>query len=151
MVEQPRPQFNGRVEVNYVTGRRQLVHKSMLVYATKRAIGMLICIMYMAATIVAAMLAMLTRYIEEEGAETLWDQEKYKIYSAALNLSIIVVAGFLYEIMAESINEWENHRTESEFDNALVTKNFMFQFINNYFVLFYIAYGRSAIGNGAGG
>ena len=43
---------------------------------------------------------------------------------------------------ADSLCEWENHRTESEFENSRVTKNFLFQFINNYFVLFYIAYLR---------
>ena len=40
------------------------------------------------------------------------------------------------------MNFAENHRTQSEYDNSRVGKNFLFQFVNNYFVLFYIAYLR---------
>eukprot|EP01043_Picozoa_sp_COSAG02_P048445 COSAG02_NODE_4759_length_5019_cov_3.090650_2_plen_465_part_00 len=55
---------------------------------------------------------------------------------------IIGIYGQLFERFAMACTNWENHRTQSEFDNALVAKNFLFQFVNNYFVLFYIAYLR---------
>jgi hypothetical protein len=48
----------------------------------------------------------------------------------------------LFERLAVRMSKWENHRTQSQFDNSLVAKNFMFQFVNNYFVLFYIAFLR---------
>ena len=32
------------------------------------------------------------------------------------------------------MNFAENHRTQSEYDNSRVGKNFLFQFVNNYFV-----------------
>ena len=67
---------------------------------------------------------------------------KFKLMSSFFNLMIIGVYGQLFERFAVKSSEWENHRTPSAYDNALVAKNFMFQFINNYFVLFYIAYGR---------
>jgi hypothetical protein len=38
------------------------------------------------------------------------------------------------------LNNLENYRTETAFQDGLITKNFMFQFVNNYFILFYIAY-----------
>ena len=37
-----------------------------------------------------------------------------------------------------------NHRTVGDFNDALVSKFFVFQFINNYFVLFYIAHPPAA-------
>ena len=36
-------------------------------------------------------------------------------------------------VLARKLNRWENHRTNADFDNSLVVKNFMFQFFNNYF------------------
>ena len=34
------------------------------------------------------------------------------------------------------------NRTETDYSDGLIIKNFLFQFVNNYFVLFYIAYAR---------
>eukprot|EP01051_Picozoa_sp_SAG22_P009632 SAG22_NODE_815_length_7037_cov_6.192130_5_plen_482_part_00 len=58
-----------------------------------------------------------------------------------LSLSSASDAQLFYAI-ARQLTRWENHRTQSEVENSLVAKNFAFQFINNYFVLFYIAYLR---------
>ena len=35
---------------------------------------------------------------------------------------------------------WENHRTDSSFESALIFKTFAFQFVNSYFSFFYIAF-----------
>ena len=32
----------------------------------------------------------------------------------------------------------ENHRTQTQYDDALIVKAFFFQFLNNYTTLFYI-------------
>eukprot|EP01051_Picozoa_sp_SAG22_P000768 SAG22_NODE_24_length_30194_cov_6.086327_1_plen_1216_part_00 len=71
-----------------------------------------------------------------------WDMRKWGFLSSFCNLIIIQVAGQIFEVMAVTMNEWENHRTQTEYEDMLILKNFMFQFINNYFVLFYIAYLR---------
>eukprot|EP01051_Picozoa_sp_SAG22_P020412 SAG22_NODE_4119_length_1379_cov_1.209375_2_plen_232_part_01 len=52
------------------------------------------------------------------------------------------INGQVFYALARKLTNWENHRTQSEVENALVMKNFVFQFINNYFVLFYLAYIR---------
>ena len=36
------------------------------------------------------------------------------------------------------MTEWENHRTQTEWEDSLIIKSFAFQFVNNYFTLFYI-------------
>jgi hypothetical protein len=38
------------------------------------------------------------------------------------------------------LNEWENYRTETDFENALIFKAFMFEWINSYATLVYIAF-----------
>jgi hypothetical protein len=78
------------------------------------------------------------------------EQQKWGILSSVLNLLIIQSMGQIYERMALFLNNWENHRTASEWDNALVVKNFLFQFANNYFLLFYIAFFREGVNTALG-
>jgi hypothetical protein len=77
----------------------------------------------------------------------LYENFKWMGLSAALNLTIIVVYGVIYEKIAELLSNWENHKTLTEWEDSVVIKNFMFQFINNYFVLFYISYLRPFLTN----
>lgn len=77
----------------------------------------------------------------------LYENFKWMALSAVLNLTIIVVYGIIYEKIAELLTNWENHRTLTEWEDSVVIKNFMFQFINNYFVLFYISYLRPFLTN----
>ena len=44
--------------------------------------------------------------------------------------------------MATRLNHFENHRLQSAHNRHLIIKLFAFAFINNYFVLFYVAYFR---------
>lgn len=71
-----------------------------------------------------------------------YSKYKYVAASALLNLFIIVVYGIIYEALAQALTNWENHRTQTQWNDSRILKNFMFQFINNYFVLFYICYFR---------
>ena len=82
------------------------------------------------------------RSMVEMAQATLWEQNKYKIYSSLANLMIIGVFGQTYEFIAYKLTEWENHRTKTEFEDTIISKNFGFQFVNNYFVLFYICFIR---------
>ena len=56
--------------------------------------------------------------------------------SASLNGFLIGVSGALFQYAAKAMNDWENHRLQNEYDRAMVMKNFVFQFLNNYFVMF---------------
>nr|XP_022325216.1 anoctamin-4-like isoform X1 [Crassostrea virginica]XP_022325218.1 anoctamin-4-like isoform X1 [Crassostrea virginica]XP_022325219.1 anoctamin-4-like isoform X1 [Crassostrea virginica] len=64
------------------------------------------------------------------------------LISAILNAVSILILGKLYEILAFKLTEWENHRTQTQYDDALVTKMFAFQFVNSYASCFYIAFFR---------
>ena len=67
---------------------------------------------------------------------------KWELLSAFLGLFLIVVYGAIFEGFARQLTNYENHRTQTEYDDALIAKNFMFQFVNNYWALIYIAYLR---------
>jgi hypothetical protein len=42
--------------------------------------------------------------------------------------------------MALALTDWENHRTDVEYENALVFKLFVVQFLNSYATLYYVAF-----------
>ena len=43
-------------------------------------------------------------------------------------------------LAAIQLNDWENHRTDSSYEANMITKAFVFQFINSYGSCFYIAF-----------
>ncbi|PAA53559.1 hypothetical protein BOX15_Mlig000472g1, partial [Macrostomum lignano] len=64
------------------------------------------------------------------------------VISSLLNAIFIIVIGKVYDRIAYTLTNWENHRTQTEYDNALILKLFAFQFANSYSSLFYIAFFR---------
>ncbi|XP_049268170.1 anoctamin-7-like [Rhipicephalus sanguineus] len=70
------------------------------------------------------------------------------IVAPMLNTISIMVLGKIYSYAAIQLTEWENHRTRSMYNDALVIKLFAFQFTNTYASLFYTAFfreGRSGL------
>ena len=59
---------------------------------------------------------------------------------AMVHLCTIMFLGRIYERLALSLTKWEMHRTQTEFDNQLTLKVFIFQFFNFYSSIFYIAF-----------
>jgi anoctamin-10/anoctamin-7 len=53
---------------------------------------------------------------------------------------ILQVTNMLYEKLALYLTELENHRTETAYEDSLIAKTFMFQFVNSYASLIYIAF-----------
>jgi hypothetical protein len=141
-IEQPRPQFEGELKTHPETGRQVLDYKDPTRQALKKVATTTGVFVFIVITIMSALGAQVVRYIEPVDPQTIFEEKKYELLSSFLNLLIIGIFGQLFERLAERLCEWENHRTQSEFENALVGKNFVFQFVNNYFVLFYIAFLR---------
>jgi hypothetical protein len=66
----------------------------------------------------------------------------YVFTGAGSGLNVLLITAFTktYAAMAVKLNDRENHRTETEYKDALILKNFAFGALNNYFLLFYIAF-----------
>jgi len=62
------------------------------------------------------------------------------IVAGIVNAITIMLFSMGYRTVAKKLTDWENHRTESEYENNLIIKNFIFQFVNSYISLFYIAF-----------
>ncbi|XP_044253910.1 anoctamin-1-like isoform X1 [Tribolium madens] len=73
------------------------------------------------------------------------DKVTYRIYilpitAAIINLVCILILNILYERLAVWLTEMELQRTQTEYDDSLALKIYMFQFVNYYSSIFYIAF-----------
>lgn len=59
-----------------------------------------------------------------------------------LNAAQIQIMGALYSYVSLELNKYENHRTETLYEDALITKTFIIQFINSFSSMFFIAFGQ---------
>jgi len=55
----------------------------------------------------------------------------------------ITTMNIFYRSVARAFNDLENYRTETEYNDALILKTVIFQFVNSYITLFYIAFLKS--------
>lgn len=46
----------------------------------------------------------------------------------------------IYGKVAALMNDWENHETETQYNDNLAVKLFLFKFVNSYSSLFYLAF-----------
>ncbi|XP_067842783.1 anoctamin-7-like [Heptranchias perlo] len=65
------------------------------------------------------------------------------IVSSLLNALSIAILNKVYQIIAVKMTDWENYRTQTDYNDALIIKLFAFQFANSYSSLFYIAFLRT--------
>ncbi|XP_065679230.1 anoctamin-7-like isoform X1 [Hydra vulgaris] len=62
------------------------------------------------------------------------------ITGAVCNLICIMILSRVYEKVALALTHWEMHRTQTEYEDNLTFKVFVFQFVNFYASIFYIAF-----------
>lgn len=46
----------------------------------------------------------------------------------------------IYGSVAIALNDYENHRTDTQYEDALIAKTFIFQFVNSFASLFYTSF-----------
>lgn len=54
-----------------------------------------------------------------------------------------MIMSTIYKRIAHWFTVWENYRTKTEFDDALIFKLFTFEFANSYGSFFYLAFFRN--------
>jgi len=130
--EQPRPEFKGEWKPSEVDGKLTEVfpwHKKLIrLILSQTVIWTLICV------VIASVVSIFFL------REALKDQAWGIIVSAIVNAIQIQILNVIYGIVARLLNAFENHRTDTEFENALIAKTFLFKFINSYNSFFYIAF-----------
>jgi len=62
------------------------------------------------------------------------------IVAAIINAVQIQILNAIYGYVSNFLTEYENHKTDTEHENALIAKTFLFRFVNCYNALFYVAF-----------
>ncbi|KAH9084352.1 hypothetical protein LEN26_020881 [Aphanomyces euteiches] len=63
------------------------------------------------------------------------------------NVAQIFMMSQVYNYVCHSLNNFENHRTDSDYENHFVAKAIVFQFVNNFAGLFYVAFFKKIFEN----
>jgi len=63
-----------------------------------------------------------------------------RLIGAGANAVTIIIFNQFYKVLSEWMTRKENYRTASEFQDAVIFKRFVFQFINSYFSLYLTAF-----------
>jgi hypothetical protein len=60
--------------------------------------------------------------------------------TTAINVVQSWTFAFLHGYVGDALNDYENHRTQDDYDNANILKQAMFTFVNSYVSFFYLAF-----------
>ena len=70
----------------------------------------------------------------------IWHDYKISFYIACVNGLQIKIMNFIYYYIALYLTQWENHFSVTEKNNSFAKKLILFDFVNSYSSLFYIAF-----------
>ena len=60
--------------------------------------------------------------------------------ASALTTALILTMNTIYQVIAKKLTDHENHRTDTQYEDALSAKIFVFQFLNSYASFFFLAF-----------
>lgn len=132
--ESARPSFYGSASISPVTGK-PVIHFSKYERSLKSAksfmliLGCLLVI-FICLVIIFVIRTTVVKFNLNDGV----------IFSSIIFALQIIILAVLFDEFAVKLNDSENHRTETEYEDSLVIKSFLFNFINSYSCLFYIAF-----------
>ena len=91
----------------------------------------------------------LESYISQYQVETSFSLER-KSFSAYITATVLVVCitvvGDAYFAVATYLNDFENHRTDTEYEDSLILKVSVFYIFNSYTYLTFIAFVKPVLG-----
>nr|XP_060637837.1 anoctamin-10 [Anolis sagrei ordinatus]XP_060637838.1 anoctamin-10 [Anolis sagrei ordinatus]XP_060637839.1 anoctamin-10 [Anolis sagrei ordinatus]XP_060637840.1 anoctamin-10 [Anolis sagrei ordinatus] len=140
--EEPRPGFHGVLGINPVTGREEPVYSSF-----KRQLRIYLVSLPFVCLCLYLSLYIMMIYFDLENQAHLYHEENQSdlsslmLYVPSIIYAVVIeVLNRLYRYAAEFLTSWENHRLESSYQNHLVLKVLVFNFLNCFASLFYIAF-----------
>jgi len=138
--EQARPQFHGTLIPGPVTGEMFLYFPTDE-YMKRVATSTIIicgCILVVLGVIISIFILKIV--LTSMNSLTVGGTQMGGIIVSLVNAVQIQVLNMLYGTLAIALNNFENHRTNTEYEDALIAKTFIFQFVNSFSPMFYIAF-----------
>lgn len=137
-IEVQRPRFKGSYGKDPISGQKKKLPSQRFKTYLKRVLGFTISIKFVLLTICIISTLMFYKVTIDSLAAN------YGIKLCAIvNAFQIKIMNFIYRRIARKLNDWENYEYDSESNDNLAIKLYLFQFINSYSSLFYIAFFKS--------
>lgn len=132
--EPDRPEFTGEPIRSYINGKPTIYFpprkQTFLMCQSTTVINFLVV---MVIGVVSAIYVLRFRLYVSIGGNA-------SIVASALNSVQIVIFNMIYNTIAVYLNNYENHRTATAYDDSLITKLFIFQFVNSYASFYFLAF-----------
>ncbi|GFR93884.1 anoctamin [Elysia marginata] len=141
-LEEPRADYHGTMGTNAVTGKPEPVYPKW-----KRVLKFyLVTVPIISLCLVVAFFAMLAYFWAEHWIKKHGSQDMGLLTTLQNLLPTIVYAivigilNTIYRTIAAKLNKYENHRLQSSYENHLIVKLILFEFVNSFMCLFYVAF-----------
>ena len=133
--ERERPQFYGQMRYNPVNDAKEMYYPSVKALRMRmfQAAAVVFITISVAVLATVACLGFKAYLVEREV------QFGRQIAGMANGVQIGILNS-VYRIVATKLTVYENHRTDSQHENNLIIKTFLFRFFNSYASFFYIAF-----------
>lgn len=131
-----RPEFKGKWEISVIDGRRQEV-PVWKIQLKKAFLSWSLIVMYISLVLTAGIFMFILRKLL---VALKYSFQNVMIISSVISFAQIQLFNFIYGYLAPGLTSYENHRLESQNENSLIGKSFLFRFINTFISVFYIAY-----------
>lgn len=140
--DEPRANYFGTLGENPVTGKPEPVFPKW-----KRSFRFYcVTVPIVSVALGIAFYIMLGYFVMQEWADKKYASEKSWVNFSVLYLPTVIYAvligivNSIYRKVAKKLNDWENHRLQSAYDNHLIVKLILFDFVNCFISLFYVAF-----------
>ncbi|XP_078488523.1 anoctamin-7 isoform X1 [Ciona intestinalis] len=148
--ERPRPEYNARaptLSVNPITGvvephfsPKQRLRRMFTGFAILVIMLVVVVIFVLSVILYKCLIGVVMSHSHDKLIHGEVSTIMRSVSGALLNLILIMLMSNVYTAVAEWLTRWEMHRTQTEYENALTFKVFIFQFVNYYSSIFYIAF-----------
>uniref|UniRef100_A0A8C1A9I2 Anoctamin n=1 Tax=Cyprinus carpio carpio TaxID=630221 RepID=A0A8C1A9I2_CYPCA len=136
-LEEPRPQFRGIKRRSPVTGCEEFFYPPWKRRMFRWLVSFPICILCLCFVCLAMFICL---ELQEFVMETKELPSICRFFPKILLAVTVTICDEVYKKIALWLNDMENYRLQSTYDNNLILKTVFFQFINSYLSLFYIGF-----------
>ncbi|KAM3185136.1 hypothetical protein ACTXT7_006979 [Hymenolepis weldensis] len=144
LLEEPRPLFGGALEPNPITGRLEPFYprwKRNLIVCFVTIPITLVCLIVIVGVAVGHL--KLQELAEDKFTNSSIPGAKMIVHIPMILYAVnIAILNEVYRKIAVKLTELENHRLNESYNQALISKLILFQFINAFYASFYIAFYR---------
>lgn len=143
--ELDRPEFNGVLINSYIDGS-ELKYYPEMTRSTKVAFSLVI-ISLMIAMVVGTVTGI---YIMRFSLQVGKTAPMASTAASVCNTIQITIFNMIYSTLSVKLTDFENHRTDTDYEDSMITKLFAFQFINSYASFFFLAFVASNLARADG-